>query len=68
MSHSERRAAGIEAGRRLVEEHQLGVVDERQRDRQALTLAAGQVLGLSVVPLAELERIDQRPSSDATCG
>ena len=44
----------VEAGRRLVEEDELGVVDERQGDRQALALAAGQVLRLGVAALAEV--------------
>ena len=49
----------VEAGRRLVEEDELRVVDERQRDRQALALAARQVLAAGVAPLAELERVDE---------
>ena len=49
----------IEAGRRLVEEDQLRVVDERERDRQALALAAGQVLRPASALLAEVEQVDQ---------
>ena len=38
------RAAGlrIEPGRELVEEHDLGLVDQRERDEEALLLAAGE--------------------------
>ena len=50
---------GVEAGRRLVEEDELGVVHERQRDREPLPLAARQVLAPGVASLAELERVDQ---------
>ena len=34
---------GVEAGRRLVEEEQLGIADQRQRDVEAALLAAGEL-------------------------
>jgi hypothetical protein len=49
----------IKPGRRLVEEHQLGVVDERQRDGQALPLSARQDLAARGAALPELEGIDE---------
>ena len=49
----------IEAGGGLVEEHELGIVDEREGHAQALALAAGQDPGLGVAPLAQVERLDQ---------
>src|ERR1035437_4636698 len=50
---------GVQAGRRLVEEDQFRVVDQGQSDRQALLLAAGEVHGPRVCPLAEIHRVDQ---------
>src|SRR6202522_4411587 len=46
----------IEAGGEVVEKHNLGVVDEREGDEQALLLAAGKVHepGVSLVGKAEL--------------
>ena len=62
----------IQAGRRLVEEDDLRIVDEGEGDRQALALAAGQDLRLGVPPLAELERVDElvgrTVSSGRSCG
>ena len=51
-SQAVRRAAGSKPGRRLVEEDELGVADEREGEVQAPLLAAGQrardVVGLLV--------------------
>ena len=58
----------VEAGRRFVEEDQLRVVDQGEGDGQPLALPAGQVLGLGVPPLAELEQVDQLARSGATSG
>src|SRR5439155_17707836 len=49
----------IEAGRRLVEEHDLGIVDERERDREALPLTAGELARLRVAPLAKVQERDE---------
>jgi hypothetical protein len=58
----------IHARRRLVEEDDLGVVHERERDGQPLSLAPGQVPGLRLALLAEVEEVDQlgsRPPAPA---
>ena len=47
--------ARVEVRRGLVGEHEIGVVRERTRDRDALVLAAGQLLGEEVEPVAEPE-------------
>ena len=49
----------VHAGRRLVEEHELGVADERQGDRESLALAARQVLRPRAPLLAEVHQPDQ---------
>ncbi len=49
----------IEAGRELVEEHDLGVVDERERDEQPLLLAAGERHEPRVALLGKPELIEQ---------
>src|SRR5438093_7036753 len=49
----------VEPGRRLVEEHHLGIVHQGECDRQALPLAAGEVLRLRVALLAQLEVLEQ---------
>ena len=59
-------AAGrrVEAGGRLVEEEQLGVADQRDRDVEAALLAAGELAGALVRLLAEadvLDRLVDRP-------
>jgi len=54
-------AAGlrVQAGRHLIEHRDLGAADQRQRDRQALPLPAGQrpVVGPALV--GQPERLDQ---------
>ena len=50
----------IEAGRRLVEEHELGVVDERQRQREPLALAARQRVERRVGLVGQREALEQR--------
>ena len=49
----------IEAGRRLVEEHDLGLVDERARDRQPALHAARERLDPVVRALGELDELEQ---------
>ena len=49
----------IETGRRLVEQQQLGFVDQRAGDRQAPLHAARQRLDLAVGALAELDELEQ---------
>ena len=53
MSHSASRACGIQSDGRLVEEEDLGLVDERARDHQALLLPARQVLDARLAAVAE---------------
>ena len=50
---------GVEAGRRLVEEEDLGLVDERQGQREALPLAAGEGVEGTVGFLAQGEAVDE---------
>ena len=68
MSHSERRAGRIETGGRLVEEDELGVVDERQRHGQPLPLPARELLAPGVAALPELEEVDRARRSGASFG
>ena len=49
----------VHAGRRLVQEHQLGTADERQRQRQPLLLAAGQPLHRRAGDLGQPDRVQQ---------
>ena len=49
----------IEAGRRFVEQHELGLVDQRPGDREPPLHAAGQRLDLVVGPLGELDEVEQ---------
>ena len=49
----------VETRRGLVEEDQLRVVHQRECDREALLLAARQLLGPRVAALAEPEQLDQ---------
>ena len=55
----------IEAGRQLVEEHDLGIVDERERDEEPLLLAARQRHEPGVALVGEPELLEQ-PSPSAT--
>ena len=48
----------VEAGRRLVEEDQLGLADQRQREVEPPALAAGQLLGPLVALLGQLDELD----------
>ena len=50
---------GVEVGERLVHEEHRGLADDRPAERDALALAAGQLLRLAVEELVELE--DRRP-------
>ena len=50
----------IEPGRRLVEQHDLGLVHEREGQREPLTLAAGQRVEWRVRLVGELEALEQR--------
>ena len=49
----------VEAGRRLVEQQHLRLVDERARDREAALHAARQRLDLVVRALGELDELEQ---------
>ena len=49
----------VEAGRRLVEEQQVGLVDEAAGDRQAALHAARHVLDLVAGPLGQLGEVEQ---------
>ena len=46
---------GVEVGERLVEQEHLGLPDDGAADRDALALAARQLLGLAVEQLVELQ-------------
>jgi hypothetical protein len=50
----------IEIGGRLVGEHQLRIGDERSRDRDALLLAARELVGILVALIADAYRLQQR--------
>ena len=50
----------VEAGRQLVEDGDLRLADEGERDREALLLAAGEVLVGRVALLGQPEVVDQR--------
>ena len=52
MFHASRRADGVEAGRRLVEEDQLGIADQRHRDVGPPALPARQAAdaGVALLP------------------
>ena len=56
---SSRRDCGSRPGRRLVEEHELGPVDERERQRQPLTLTAGERIERRVGLVGERETFEQ---------
>ena len=58
ISQAARRAAGIEARRRLVEEDELGVADERDAEVEPALLAAGERLHARVALLAEPDELD----------
>ncbi len=53
----------VDAGGRLVEEHQLGVVDERAGELQPAAHAARQVAGPSLPGVGELQPVEQRPDA-----
>ena len=48
----------IERAERLVEQQHLRVVDERARERDALLLAAGQLLRLSLPAAGEIDELE----------
>ena len=50
---------GIEAGGRLVEQQQVGLVDQRSGDAHAPLLPAGQWLDLTAGAVAELDEVEQ---------
>ena len=52
----------IEAGRELVEEHHVGIVDQRQRDEEPLLLAAGERHEPRVALVGEAELFEQPPA------
>ena len=48
---------GVEVGQRLVEEEDLRLADQRPADGDALALAAGELGGLAIEELLELEHL-----------
>ena len=54
-----RRACGSMPGGRLVQEHQLGTADQRQRERQPLLLAAGQPLDRGAGDVGQPDQLEQ---------
>ncbi len=58
-----RAQAGVEVGERLVEQEGLGVADDGAADGDALALAAGELAGLAIDQVLELQRL--RGSVDA---
>jgi len=48
----------VQAGSRLVEEHDWRIIDELQRYRQPLPLASAETLGLRVAGFAQTKRFD----------
>ena len=52
---------GVEVAGRLVGQHQLGIVDERSRDREPLLLAAGELVRKVVGHRGQPELVDQLP-------
>ena len=59
---------GIECAERLVHQDQLGIVDERTRDRRALLHAAGQLVGILVLVAREPDQGEQIAGAGAACG
>ena len=51
---------GIEAGRRLVQQQQRRLVDDRLRDREALAQAARQSAGLVAEPVQDLHALGRQ--------
>ena len=51
---------GVQVGQRLVEQEHLGFANHGAPDRDALALAAGQVLGLALEQVVELEDLGNR--------
>ena len=49
----------VEAGRRLIEKDELGVVDQRQGNGQALLLAAREIHGPGIGAFAEIDHVDE---------
>ncbi len=49
---------GVEAGRRLVQEEQLGAADDAERDVEATALPAGEVAAAGAALLGEPDRLD----------
>ena len=54
----------VEAGGRLVEKQHLRIVEQRQREREALLLAAGELAVERVALLPELQALEQRVAVD----
>src|SRR6185369_534889 len=51
---------GVDAGRRLVEQQQLGLVDQAGGEREALLPAAGELAGELLLPSRESEPLEAR--------
>ena len=60
--------AGVEPCRRLIEEHDLGVVHERNRDPEALLQAPREVLVLLFGFVLEVDELYQPVDIGASCG
>ena len=50
----------VDVGRRLVEQHRLGVLGERHRDPRALALAAGEVVDEPVSQVGQVRLLERR--------
>ena len=61
-------SGGVEARRRLVEEHQLRIADQRQRDIEAALLAAGELLRARVALPRSGRRARSSPPPPADAG
>ena len=63
-----RAGLGVEVARRLVGEHERGIVDEGARDRQALLLAAGELVRQAPGHRREAEALDERAAAARRAG
>ena len=48
----------VERAERLVEEEHVGLVDERPRERDALLLAAGQLVGAALLVAGQVDQLE----------
>ena len=64
----QRRALGVEAGQRLVEQHDLRLGEEGHRDPQALALAHRHAVDAAVGQLTKVEGVDRPLDLEAHLG